>query len=669
VKKINFIQRLLGNIQKKQVQYAYNWQIGRPVWSTQKDEQYLKNAYNKITWVYACVGMIASCTASVPWVLYRKTNNRTIEIEEHPLLKILNMQVNKNCSSKDFFDIWSTYLATQGKFFAELNSEIAPTELYWLYAHKVNPIPNKINFVSGYEYKLGEITTKYNDNKIMWSRFIDPLDAYQGLSPIRTLTRTIDTENEAVDWNKATLQNGAVPPGALSVVNPSPELTEKLRADWLTRYAGATNARVPLVLNAEKASYVNFGLTPVDMDFLNQRKLNRIEICSAFGVPSQIVGDPEGQTYSNYAEALKAFWGNTIIPKYLDNIKDTLNRCLATRYSDNLYIDYNLDDIQALHESKDAIAERVKKLFEGNILKQNEARIALGYDEIEFGNVFLYQLQLQPQSQLQLQPQPIKKKKQTFLNEEEKMFYWKAFDKKREKNINALKNLLRKEFDLERKKVINVIKKSNNKIEMESNIKKEIEKRATIKQEILFASQISTIEEFGFDTFKKLTKIKQINEFNVYENEIQEYIEKTSGQNVVNINETTLESIKLYIQTAFNEGLSIPEIALLINQLYLTQIVPNRSVLIARTEVISASNYGSLQGATQSNVNVKKFWIRTFDSRTRDTHKNAGNQEPIDLEEYFIIGNSKMKFPADFLGEAKEVCNCRCTIGYIEKED
>lgn len=365
---------------KKAVQYTMMSTYGSPKWKTNQDYQYVRQAYNKIVWVYACVSLIANATSSVKWCLYRKSNNNITEIEEHPILKIVNDSANKFTTSKDFFDIWSTYLALQGKFYAVYNSPVMPSQIEFLYPHKVNPIPDLKNFIKAFEYRFAEKKIDYKADQVLWSKFFDPLDAYEGLSPIKSMARTIDTENEAVDWNKNTLQNSAVPPGAIQVQNPSPELQQKLREEWLKRYAGSKNARVPLILNAEKANYLHFGMSPQDMDFLEQRKINRIEICAGFGVPAQLVGDTETQTYSNYEQAQKCFWENTIIPKYLTNIKNCLNKDLLPRFADNLLLEPDLDSVPALQENREILIESVTKLFKSGLIKRSEGRSQLDYE-------------------------------------------------------------------------------------------------------------------------------------------------------------------------------------------------------------------------------------------------------------------------------------------------
>lgn len=390
---MNILKKFKEIIFKKAVQYTMASYYGHPKWKTSKDSEYIRQAYYKIVWVYACVSLIANATSSVEWCLYRKSNNKLLEIEEHPILNLINNQVNNYTSSKDFFEIWTTYLALQGKFYALYNSPVFPTEIEFLYPHYVYPIPNLENFIQGFEYRIEGNKKVYDEEQVLWSKFFDPLDSYDGLSPIKAMARTVDTENEAVDWNKNALQNSAVLPGAFQVVNPSPELQTTLREEWLKRYAGNKNARIPLILNAEKANYVNFGMSPQDMDFLNQRKLNRIEICTGFNVPSQLVGDPEGQTYANYEQAQRSFWENTLLPKYITTIQNELNRDLVSRFADNLLVKPDLDKIPALQENRQVKITNTRGLWKDGIIKRSEAREELGYDYQKEDEIYIHDLE------------------------------------------------------------------------------------------------------------------------------------------------------------------------------------------------------------------------------------------------------------------------------------
>lgn len=91
----------------------------------------------------------------------------------------------------------------------------------------------------------------------------------------------------------------------------------------------------------------------------------------------------------------------------------------------------------------------------------------------------------------------------------------------------------------------------------------------------------------------------------------------------------------------------------------------SRSTLIARTEMVGASNAGSLGVAKALGAASHKKWLARVDSKTRETHLEANGQvRPLDLP--FDVGGSQLQYPGAEGAPAREVCNCRCTIIYEE---
>lgn len=386
--------KVINFIFGKKSMYAEPWQRGQTIWSIQNDEEYIKQAFNRVVWVYSCVIKLSSCVASIPWVIKgRGKNGKLEELPSHELNKLFNGKVNKFYTSADFFEMWVIYLALTGKFFALYDNPVRPTELTPLHPQHMEVRSTKDNtpdtMVENFRYHN---ETDYSSNLILWDKFFDPLSFYDGLSPIRAGARTIDTENSAVDWNKDSFDNMGVPPGAIHLMGASKELIRETKRRWKKDYAGAKNARMPMIFDTEKMQYINFGLNQIDMDFLNQRKLTRTEICSLFGVPSQIVGDPEGQTYANYEQALKSLWTDTIIPRYLNKIRQSLNMNIVSKYDIRLFADYDISNIEVLQKDEALKIDRFRGLFTDNLLTQNEAREGIGYEAIPNGDQFNYQL-------------------------------------------------------------------------------------------------------------------------------------------------------------------------------------------------------------------------------------------------------------------------------------
>jgi hypothetical protein len=124
------------------------------------------------------------------------------------------------------------------------------------------------------------------------------------------------------------------------------------------------------------------GLSPKDMDFLNLKHMSATDIAMCFGVPSQLVGVPDAQTYSNVAEARLALYEETIIP-YLSKIASDMNEWLVPMFGDNLTLEFDVDNIPALSERKKRTYDNVTSAVREGIMTRNEARQQLGLDPID----------------------------------------------------------------------------------------------------------------------------------------------------------------------------------------------------------------------------------------------------------------------------------------------
>jgi len=248
-------------------------------------------------------------------------------------------------------------------------------------------------------------------------------------------------------------------------------------------------------------------------------------------------------------------------------------------------------------------------------------------------------------------------------NQTVKTIYWKAFDNSRDGFIRKYEREIGEVFNAERKAVTGAIRGNQTVSEMERAVEEIIkgEKNLESWYNVYVDMWSDVVKYFGANVFNDLRKAKS--EFNLTAVEIQEYIARVTAQHVQQVTDTTQKHIARNIGKGMNEGLSIPKIAKAIDVLYLDQIIPNRSAVIARTETVGASNYGSLMGARQADVGVYKKWMATADNRVRDTHANAELHPAIGLNEYFTVGGSAMQFPGDPSGGGESI-NCRCAVYY-----
>lgn len=119
------------------------------------------------------------------------------------------------------------------------------------------------------------------------------------------------------------------------------------------------------------------------------------------------------------------------------------------------------------------------------------------------------------------------------------------------------------------------------------------------------------------------------------------------------------QKIRSAITQGILQGESIDKIAGRLKSV--TDMSDNAAVRNARTATTGAENAGRQDGydeAVQMGIDLKKKWISTLDSRTRETHILLDGEE-VPNDEAF---SNRLMYPGDPNGEPEEVYNCRCTM-------
>ena len=90
-------------------------------------------------------------------------------------------------------------------------------------------------------------------------------------------------------------------------------------------------------------------LSPKDLDFIEARNAAAREIELSLGVPPMLLAIPGDNTYSNYQEATRAFWRQTVLP-LATRIASALSQWLAQPHglTLTLTLTFDLDQVDAL---------------------------------------------------------------------------------------------------------------------------------------------------------------------------------------------------------------------------------------------------------------------------------------------------------------------------------
>jgi hypothetical protein len=130
------------------------------------------------------------------------------------------------------------------------------------------------------------------------------------------------------------------------------------------------------------------------------------------------------------------------------------------------------------------------------------------------------------------------------------------------------------------------------------------------------------------------------------------------------IAESTMEEVLDLLQTAEEESWTVDEFANAIRS-QLEDRSPMRARRIARTEAGKVENYGELEGYKETEFVEYKGWLCSFVELSRQAHKDADAQysdDPIPLDEDFIVDGEALSCPLDPKGSASNVVNCLCSI-------
>ncbi len=360
---------------------------GQPVWTPRDYAALAREGYAKNPIVYRSVRMIAEAAASVPWLLYRGA----AEMDEHPLLALL-ARPNPRSSGGSFMEEVYGHLLTAGNAYLEaVVVDDAPHELYALRPDRVRVVPGAEGWPEAFDYTVSGRTVRFEQNAgsvppILHLGLFHPLNDHYGFAPLEAAQTSLDVHNAASTWTKSLLDNSARPSGALVYsgrdgANLTDDQFDRLKAELEEGFQGAQNAGRPLLLEGG-LDWKTMALSPRDMDFIAAKNTAAREVALAFGVPPMLLGIPGDNTYSNYQEANRAFWRQTVLP-LIGRTAKAMSAWLAPAFGDDLRLWYDVDQIEALSVEREALWRRVA---EAPFLTADEKRMAVGYEPVADGD-------------------------------------------------------------------------------------------------------------------------------------------------------------------------------------------------------------------------------------------------------------------------------------------
>lgn len=646
-----------------------------PVWTVSKS---VREGYKADIWVYRCINVITHAISSVSWQVVGKDGQ---PIDNHPITALMARPNPDMPASRVWKTVWTHLQLCGNSYLNRVASGRRTLALYPVLPDKIAPVPNDGpgGLVKRYDLLNAAGTPSgvqaFAPEEIIHLLFPDPANLLMGIGPLQAAAKQVDTNTAQNDWNKNAMDNRGVPSGVFTFDGQfmTPDQFETARQQIKEQHSGSKKARGPMVMAGNSPKYTQMGLSPVEMDFIESKRMTREEICAAFGVPPTMVGILDKANYNNSKEMSLSFWTHTLIPQ-LDELCDTFNFAFASELGGNRLV-YDLSKVKAIQENfNDKITGAQKAWVMGVPLTELNRRHELGYDLEGVPGAD------EPRTQgmgtgagtSSNDPPPTSEdanatgKKSADV---QKDLHWRRIDRKRVAWWDPVSRRFSTLFDAQREAVLAEIKAHG---VNESRIAGVIHQTVDDWEAGLAEVYSDVIRDFA-NTVKP---IKGRRDRKKVDEAVRHFVRQYTGKKIKGIQDETVKQVNAVIAKAREEVANISQIQEQLTSSDMTaeeylasqvedavtakyeQFSASRALTIARTEVGSASGFGQLESARIAEFG-KKGWATSRDGDVRDSHQHLDDVF-VGIDDVFENG---LSFPCDpNAADASEVVNCRCAL-------
>lgn len=319
----------------------------------------LTNAYQQVVWVYRAVNALAEQVANVPFAFSRGERGRENLVTSGPLLDFY-ARPHPHLSRFEYWELRVIWLMLRGECFRVPIYEDALTSTL-----TPGPAPNRIGRGELHSHNSGiaggEIARQpmkaarrrlarvlildpshfqhiiqdhqlvgwrytgfgnstplasqvFLPEEVWYEKLPNPFDFWRGMPPLYAAAMAAKTDFAASAFMRGIIENnGDVGTMVRTERQLAPEQAEELIAALRNRKRRAGIADRPLLLSGV-SEIIKPSLSSSDLQFLENRKFSRAEICAAFGVPEEILTATDHAKYDVMQGARQNFIENRVAP-------------------------------------------------------------------------------------------------------------------------------------------------------------------------------------------------------------------------------------------------------------------------------------------------------------------------------------------------------------------
>lgn len=334
--------------------------------------------------VYRCVKIRSQTLGMLPLVLYkRKGADDRERATDHPLYHMMKVGPNDRHTAYNFKRALQAHVDLRGNAYALIergsNGRV----------ERLNPVRSEVQVRRHPDTGALFYDVSGGEQGIPARRMLHlrgfTLDGDVGMNPIQLARESLSLAMAGERAGAEAFGKGIVPPMIISVKgNPNKELRDKYRDEWVEMHSG--NRNVPAVIGElVKAEAISLNLE--DMQFLESRKFQVVEVCRWYDVPPHMVFEMDRATFSNIEHQGIEFLLYCMQPQFT-NWEAELNQSLLTpQEQEEYYFEFMTDAL--LRADAKTRFEMYKLARDAGVLNANEIRKAENRPSYEGGDAFL----------------------------------------------------------------------------------------------------------------------------------------------------------------------------------------------------------------------------------------------------------------------------------------
>lgn len=254
--------------------------------------------------VYRAVSLISGQTATLPLHVYKRISDTERErVQGHVVERLFNDRSNDEMDALTFTELYVSWAPLWGNGYAWVERQGANVKQIWpllpwrMKVERKNATAARSPLVYKYTLDNGQ-EKEYDPADILHLKNLTK-DGLTGRSIVTHAREAIGLGISQQEFMASFYENNATPAGALvSKARLTRKAQKELRKQWKEMHGGPENAGKTGVLHGDLA-YEQFGMSMLDAQFLENRKLNVLEIARMFGVPPHLLYDLDRATFSN----------------------------------------------------------------------------------------------------------------------------------------------------------------------------------------------------------------------------------------------------------------------------------------------------------------------------------------------------------------------------------